>query len=82
MIPHTLVLGPGLVIHTIYNGDWFWGRPSVDQLRRDLLALFAAIRPDWDRARPFSARPGSPATSLPSTAGCRRSPERRRRARS
>ena len=30
MIPYTLVLGPGLVIHSIYNGYWFWGRPSVD----------------------------------------------------
>ena len=36
MIPHTLVLKPGLVIHSIYNGYWFWGRPSVDELRRDL----------------------------------------------
>ena len=26
MIPHTLVLKPGLVVHTIYNGYWFWGR--------------------------------------------------------
>jgi peroxiredoxin len=24
MIPHTLVLKPGLVIHCIYNGYWFW----------------------------------------------------------
>ena len=31
MIPHTLVT-PGLVIHSIYNGYWFWGRPSVDEL--------------------------------------------------
>ena len=32
MIPHTLVLKPGLVIHSIYNGYWFWGRPSVVDL--------------------------------------------------
>ena len=31
MIPHTLVLKPGLVIYSIYNGYWFWGRPSVDR---------------------------------------------------
>jgi hypothetical protein len=30
MIPHTLVLKPGLVIHSIYNGYWFWGRDSWD----------------------------------------------------
>ena len=41
MIPHTLVLGPGLVIHKIYNGYWFWGRPSVYDLWRDL-------REAWD----------------------------------
>jgi hypothetical protein len=28
MVPHTLVIKPGLVIYSIYNG-WFWGRPSV-----------------------------------------------------
>ena len=39
MIPHTLVLKPGLVIHSIYNGYWFWGRPSVEDLRRDLRAV-------------------------------------------
>ncbi len=36
MIPHTLVLKPGLVIHSVYNGYWFWGRPSNEDLRRDL----------------------------------------------
>ncbi len=36
MIPHTLVLKPGLVIHSIYNGYWFWGRPSVIDLWHDL----------------------------------------------
>jgi len=48
MIPHTLVLKPGLVIHTIYNGYWFWGRPSIDDLRRDLRELTRVIRSDWD----------------------------------
>ncbi len=32
MIPNTLVLKPGLVIHRIYNGYWFWGRPSTADL--------------------------------------------------
>ena len=36
MIPHTLVLKPGLVVHSIYNGYWFWGRPSIDDLWHDL----------------------------------------------
>ena len=25
MIPYTLVLKPGLVVYSIYNGYWFWG---------------------------------------------------------
>ena len=52
MIPHTLVLKPGLVIHSIYIGYWFWGRPSVDDLWRDLRAASSEIRPDWDLSRP------------------------------
>jgi peroxiredoxin len=52
MIPHTLVLKPGLVIHTIYNGYWFWGRPSVYDLWRDLRVVTSEIRPDWDLSKP------------------------------
>jgi peroxiredoxin len=48
MIPHTLVLKPGLVIHSIYNGYWFWGRPSFADLWHDLRAASREIRPDWD----------------------------------
>src|SRR3954464_5281064 len=36
----------------IYNGYWFWGRPSVDDLRRDLRELTREIRPDWDLSTP------------------------------
>ena len=52
MIPHTLVLKPDLVIHSIYNGYWFWGRPSVVDLWHDLRAVTSEIRPDWDLSRP------------------------------
>ena len=52
MIPYTLVLDPGLVIHKIYNGYWFWGRPSVDELWRDLRDVTRKIRPDWDISAP------------------------------
>lgn len=50
MVPHTFVLEPGLVVHSVYNGYWFWGRPSPDELRRDLRAVTAKVRPDWDLA--------------------------------
>ena len=52
MIPYTLVLKPGLIIHSIYNGYWFWGRPSFEDLRRDLREVTREIRPDWDLASP------------------------------
>lgn len=52
MIPHTLVLGPGLVVFRIYNGYWFWGRPSFAELWQDLRQLSSEIRPDWDLAAP------------------------------
>jgi len=52
MIPHTLVLEPGLVIHKIYNGYWFWGRPSTADLWQDLREVFSKVRPDWDLSAP------------------------------
>ncbi len=52
MIPHTFVLEPGLRIFKIYNGYWYWGRPSVEELRQDLRAVTQKIRPDWDLGAP------------------------------
>jgi peroxiredoxin len=52
MIPHTLVLKPSRVIHRIYNGYWFWGRPSVVDLWHDLREVSSQIRPDWDLSAP------------------------------
>ena len=52
MIPHTLVLKPELVIHRIYIGYWFWGRPSVVDLWHDLREVMRQIRPDWDLSAP------------------------------
>src|SRR3978361_1711423 len=52
MIPPTPALKPGLVVHSIYNGYWFWGRPSFYDLWRDLRVANAEIRPDWDLSKP------------------------------
>jgi peroxiredoxin len=52
MIPYTVVLKPGLIVHSMYNGYWFWGRPTIDELWRDLRAATSEIRPDWDLSRP------------------------------
>lgn len=47
MIPHTFVLAPGLEIHKIYNGYWYWGRPSTAELHADLRDVTRQVRPDW-----------------------------------
>ena len=52
MIPHTLVLEPGLRVYKVYNGYWFFGRPTVEELRLDLRAVLQRCRPDWDITRP------------------------------
>ena len=63
MIPHTLVLKPGLVIHSVYNGYWFWGRPSIDDLRRDLRAATARSAPTGTSAPRGYGPGGTPATA-------------------
>jgi hypothetical protein len=47
-IPYTFLLEPGLIIHKIYNGYWFWGRPTNEDLRQDFRAISMKCRPDWD----------------------------------
>jgi hypothetical protein len=43
---------PGLVIYKIYNGYWFFGRPTLEELRQDLRAVLKKCRPDWDITTP------------------------------
>ena len=69
MIPHVIVLEPGLVIYKIYNGYWFFGRPTIEDLRQDLRAVYKKCRPDWDITTPeleggVAARPQGSLLSL------------------
>jgi peroxiredoxin len=52
MIPHVIVLEPGLVVFKIYNGYWFFGRPTLEELRQDLRAVLRKCRRDWDITTP------------------------------
>ncbi|WP_204263777.1 peroxiredoxin family protein [Geodermatophilus normandii] len=60
MIPHTLVLRPGSVVHTVYNGYWFWAA------RRSTTCGAICARPPPRSARtgtsprPACGRPGTP----------------------
>lgn len=52
MIPHTILLGPELRIHRIWNGYYYWGRPSTAELHAELRELTRTLRPDWDLSKP------------------------------
>jgi len=45
-IPYTFVLDKDRAIYKIYNGWWYLGRPTVEELRMDLRTLMSK-RPDW-----------------------------------
>jgi peroxiredoxin len=47
--PTALTLRPDLEIHRVYDGYWYWGRPTVEDLRQDMRAISRAVREDFDR---------------------------------
>jgi cold shock CspA family protein/peroxiredoxin len=44
--PFTFVLNPDLTVHTVYDGWFFVGRPTLEDLRQDLRAVMAR-RSNW-----------------------------------
>lgn len=52
MIPHTIVLGRDLEVFRIYNGYYYWGRPSMAELHGDLRELARKTYADWDITQP------------------------------
>lgn len=69
-IPYTFVLDRDRTIHKIYNGWWYLGRPTVENLRMDLREIMSQRddwvypgtgRPDWEPEnleRHFNRPPG------------------------
>lgn len=55
-IPYTFVLGGDLTLSRIYDGWWYLGRPTVEELRQDLRTLMACRR-DWTYQPPGGPRP-------------------------
>ena len=51
-VPAVVVIGPDLRIHAAYNGYWYWGRPTHDELVRHLRAISRELRPDWAAPTP------------------------------
>jgi peroxiredoxin len=83
-VPHTVVLGPNLLIEKVYVGFWFWGRPSIYDLWADLREvrrkheynfdpLAPGVREEW-KARKAARQP----TAMTPAANGRRSKPKRR----
>lgn len=47
-LPVAFVLFPDLRIASRYDGYWFWGRPSLEEIRQDFRAVSREIRPEWE----------------------------------
>ncbi len=50
--PTVFVLTPDLHIHAAFNGYWFWGRPTNEELRQAFREITRSIRPDWEVPAP------------------------------
>ena len=53
--------------HIIYNGYWFFGRPTVEELRQDSRAVQRKCRPDGTSQRRNSRRRGNRGARISST---------------
>jgi peroxiredoxin len=51
-VPAVFVLAPDLTIHAAYDGYWYLGRPTADELLRDLRAIGREVREDWAAPTP------------------------------
>ena len=47
-LPRDYILYPDLTIYKVYNGYYFWGRATNEDLRQDFRALSSKVRKDWD----------------------------------
>ncbi len=46
-LPAAFTLFPDLTVHRAYDGYWYWGRPTPEEIRRDMREITMAIRRDW-----------------------------------
>jgi hypothetical protein len=44
--PWSFSVGPDLAIHKVYDGGWFVGRPTLEELRQDLRVMMLVYHPD------------------------------------
>ena len=53
-VPHTFILDGERTIHSVYMGWWFVGRPTGEEIRRDMRDVFSR-REDWEYRKQWSA---------------------------
>ena len=46
--PAAFTLFPDLTIHAEFNGYWYWGRATMEELRQEMRAIAREIREDWE----------------------------------
>ena len=46
--PAAFALFPDLRVHRSYNGYWYWGRATMEEIRRDMREISQLIRSDWE----------------------------------
>jgi peroxiredoxin len=46
--PAAFTLSPDLKIHRAYNGYWYWGRATMEELRGDMREITMKVRDDWE----------------------------------
>lgn len=51
-VPSVWALRPDLAVHVAYDGYWYWGRPTLEELIRDLRGITRTLRADWEAPTP------------------------------
>ena len=51
-VPAVFTLAPDMTIESTWDGYWYLGRPSAEELRQDLRAIARRVRPDWSAPTP------------------------------
>jgi peroxiredoxin len=46
--PAGFTLFRDLTIHRAYNGYWYWGRATMEEIRRDMREITRSVRVDWE----------------------------------
>lgn len=50
--PASFTLYPDLTIRSAFTGYWFWGRPTMEEVRQDFRAITREVRTDWEVPAP------------------------------